>query len=340
MHRYISSIALFFYALFKGVFMPNPDNIFDNLFNTIIIFITIYIQYAFKSYEVHPYDYLLKPVKQETLKSTIETASEKGIKFEVKDTVLPANISWLDPVDISTILGNALSNSIEACENVVNNTYINISFRYDESWLKITVSNTASAIPDKKKTGAGLISAKSESGHGIGIKSMAASAELYDGLIKYKYENGEFILEILLQRGLINVLFWKEKTAILLILTNIYLRNCDFMKKDFNARVGRNIRELRESLPLSIEEFAVLLDVSPGMMGLMERGQRGCSIKHFISLKERFGISIDTFVADESVKDVVDDNRIIQIVSLCDGFEEKEFDFIASQIRLYRQLKN
>ena len=122
-----------------------------------------------------------------------------GIMIDVTATKLPDTIDWIDPVDISIILGNALSNAIEACE-VSKGEIINISFKYDADWLGVTVKNPTNIIPKKKSNGIGLKSTKSRANHGYGLENITSSAEIYDGIVNYNYVDGLFILSVILQK--------------------------------------------------------------------------------------------------------------------------------------------
>jgi len=122
---------------------------------------------------------------------------EKGIILNVND-ILPTSIDWLDAVDVSIILGNGLSNAIEACEHC-NGKVITISFRFDDDWLVISIENPTDNTPDKKNSGIGILSSKKTAGHGLGLESMADSVERYDGTMKYEVKGNMFRLDILLQ---------------------------------------------------------------------------------------------------------------------------------------------
>jgi len=133
------------------------------------------------------------------LNSKHHEAEKEKIILRVSETALPPVIDWLDPVDINIILGNALSNAIEACI-IAEGNEINIALKYGDGWLKITITNPSVEPIGSKRNGAGLITTKAGGLHGLGMESMAAAAENYDGLMRYKYENGVFTMDILLQR--------------------------------------------------------------------------------------------------------------------------------------------
>lgn len=123
---------------------------------------------------------------------------DKGMILTVNH-ILPPKIEWLDPVDVSIILGNGLTNAMEACE-CCNGNEISVSFRYDDDWLLISIENPTIGYPVQKKNGIGIVSTKKGNHHGIGMENIAASIERYDGMMKYTVRDGKFILDILLQK--------------------------------------------------------------------------------------------------------------------------------------------
>lgn len=120
----------------------------------------------------------------------------KGIVLNVENIHLPSQITWLDSVDLSIILGNALSNAIEACE-LCNGKDIYVTFQYNY-FLFFSIENPTISEPFPKKYGTGFMSSKGK-GHGIGMESMEMAVLRYDGLMEYKVENDIFVLDVLLQ---------------------------------------------------------------------------------------------------------------------------------------------
>jgi len=60
--------------------------------------------------------------------------------------------------------------------------------------------------------------------------------------------------------------------------------------------IGGRIREIRESLHLTIRPFAKLLLTSPTTLSLVENGQRDPSFPIIRELRLRYGISIDDMI--------------------------------------------
>ena len=122
---------------------------------------------------------------------------EKGIKLNINNVRLPAHIAWLDSVDLSIILGNALNNAIDAC-GCCHGDNICISFQY-HNWFIFSMENPTDSKPLPKKYGAGFMSSKKGERHGIGMENMEAAVARYDGHIEYTVDEGIFRLDVLLQ---------------------------------------------------------------------------------------------------------------------------------------------
>lgn len=78
----------------------------------------------------------------------------------------------------------------------------------------------------------------------------------------------------------------------------------EFIRK----QVGKNIRKERRKLDLSMEQLAEMLDISSAFLGLIERGERGTSIKNLILLSKIFEIPLDDLVLKDS-KTCVSENK-------------------------------
>ena len=65
---------------------------------------------------------------------------------------------------------------------------------------------------------------------------------------------------------------------------------------DYNKIIGSNVRFERQKRDLTIEELSEILNIAPGFLGLIERGQRGTSIKNLCKIAEFFSISLDQLI--------------------------------------------
>ena len=95
--------------------------------------------------------------------------------------------------DLTTILGNALDNAIEACKQMKQEDKwidIFIGNHYNRTTIKIVNSYEIEPIKNKGK----FISIKSDNSqlHGHGISSMKAITEKNGGIMKIEYMNNAF----------------------------------------------------------------------------------------------------------------------------------------------------
>lgn len=123
-------------------------------------------------------------------------ASSKNINMDVKVSI-PKDIG-IEPLDLCTILGNALDNSIEANEKIQDEAqrYIKVIMNPYKDYLFIEISNP-SIINPIDEDGKLRTTKKDKENHGFGIKSIESVVEKYNGMLSYEYVNGKFILNIM-----------------------------------------------------------------------------------------------------------------------------------------------
>lgn len=68
---------------------------------------------------------------------------------------------------------------------------------------------------------------------------------------------------------------------------------------EYWENIGANIRTMRRSRGLTIEDLACVLDIAPGFLGLVERGTRGVSIANLNKICEFFGVTLETLVKEQ-----------------------------------------
>lgn len=126
--------------------------------------------------------------------------AQKKIEMDMKINI-PDNLT-IKPLDLCTILGNALDNSIEANEKLKSDDkrYIDLKINPYKDYLFIEILNPSSINPigedGKLKT-----TKKDKENHGFGMKSIEAVVEKYKGILHYEYNDGKFILNIMLPIG-------------------------------------------------------------------------------------------------------------------------------------------
>ena len=108
---------------------------------------------------------------------------------------------------------------------------------------------------------------------------------------------------------------------------------------DYAKIIGSNIRYDRG---LTIDDFAKVIGMAPGFLGLIERGQRGTSVKNMVAIAEFFDISLDDLITKDlsnggaDMKDM-ENTRSAKarraLKSLVSSLTEDEIVFITSVIK-------
>lgn len=114
-------------------------------------------------------------------------------------------------------------------------------------------------------------------------------------------------------------------------------------KEQIRVVMGENIRKERISRNLAVDQLAKLLDITPGFMGLIERGQRGTNPSTLLKLSEIFETTIDTFFyGREGTELPVEINETEeqlrkQIASLIFDSDENELEFVIAAVKFCRK---
>lgn len=130
------------------------------------------------------------------LNSKLTLAQSKGIVLHAKAHV-PERISVQD-VDLGVILGNLLSNAIEATQSgsEADGHFIRVYIHEMKGQLYINITNTMER--PIRKTGSEILTTKKGKEHGFGLKRIDKTVEKYDGYINRQFEEGVFATEITL----------------------------------------------------------------------------------------------------------------------------------------------
>ena len=117
-------------------------------------------------------------------------------------------------------------------------------------------------------------------------------------------------------------------------------------KEQLRKFLGANIKRQRLMRKLSLDEFAELLSITPGFIGLVERGQRGVTSHNLLKIAEIFGISIDSLFY--GVDGINGDNIFVKetqkqhekISCLTTGFTIDELNLVVNFIKGLRHMKD
>lgn len=116
----------------------------------------------------------------------------KEIKFDVD--VKTSNLSYIDDVDLSTLMNNLLDNAVEAAEKSYN-AFVQITiFSKNNIYDGLIIKNSCSVSPvtDNKE----LKTRKSDkTHHGLGIKSINKIVKKYGAVYDWKYDDQQKVFE-------------------------------------------------------------------------------------------------------------------------------------------------
>jgi transcriptional regulator with XRE-family HTH domain len=130
------------------------------------------------------------------------------------------------------------------------------------------------------------------------------------------------------------------------------------MEKDFDTLgteyyikiIGSNIRYERKKRNLTIEDLAEIIGMAPGFLGLIERGQRGTSIKNLVKIAEIFSLSLDQLITVDlrnlelnGVREPKGNNKtrhskLSTLTSLMKNMTESELEYLVANIKALRKL--
>ena len=112
---------------------------------------------------------------------------------------------------------------------------------------------------------------------------------------------------------------------------------------DYWKNIGTNIRLLRKSRGLTIEDLACVLDIAPGFLGLVERGTRGVSLANLARICTFFNVTLDQLVKGrvEVEPYVVDKDSLMgKVHDLAFSLTEEELKVITNNAKRVMALKS
>ena len=118
-----------------------------------------------------------------------------GIDFSPQ--LLYYDLGFIDPIDTSSIFDNAFDNAIRACAEMDGELkrWISLKIYKTECFLICEITNSYTN-PINTEHGELVSNKKDKEHHGVGIKSIRATALKYGGDISHSYSDSEFRLSI------------------------------------------------------------------------------------------------------------------------------------------------
>lgn len=106
----------------------------------------------------------------------------------------------MDPLSLSSLLGNMWNNSLEACQRLQNGQpniqpFIHFYIKPFQHMILIHIENNYDKIIVQNNT---YLSVKEEGSHGLGLKRMAEIVSKVDGVIQINSENNVFTVHIMI----------------------------------------------------------------------------------------------------------------------------------------------
>ncbi|SCH86247.1 Sensor protein CitS [uncultured Clostridium sp.] len=127
--------------------------------------------------------------------SKVKLAKEKEIKIDL-DIKINSNIS-ITNLDMCTILGNLLDNSIEACDIIEGDKFIDLKIVSEDKGLIIKISNSTNGYVNE--VNGKFVTIKDKRINGIGIIQIDRTVKKYNGYINRKHEGSIFTTYIMIQ---------------------------------------------------------------------------------------------------------------------------------------------
>lgn len=133
-------------------------------------------------------DAVLTAKRMQALESDVE------VSYIVDGRVL----HFIEPLDLTAILGNALDNAIEAAMHLAEGRLVHLAVFAQDSFVMVRVENTFDGTVHRRN--GHLLTRKREPGHGYGLRNIRAAAERYGGSVSIDSGRQWFALRVLFPR--------------------------------------------------------------------------------------------------------------------------------------------
>lgn len=140
-----------------------------------------------------------RKVLNAVINTKYKIAKIKGIDIQC---VVMDELNNISNLDISVLLSNLLDNAIEACEKNKRSSEIKLKMWSDAGYYCIELSNTVESdvLVDNPHL---LTSKKDKQLHGIGLRSVHAIVDKYNGMINFYQRSNKFYVYVSLNRYII-----------------------------------------------------------------------------------------------------------------------------------------
>lgn len=123
-------------------------------------------------------------------------AKNKGITLQI-DVKIPV-ILGIEDTELCTLISNSIENAMNAVENLKDESLRKIEIYLNVKNNKLLISTRNAYEGELEMDGKLFKSKRKESGHGYGVKSIISIVDRYTGLYSFNYDDGIFILSIMI----------------------------------------------------------------------------------------------------------------------------------------------
>lgn len=141
-------------------------------------------------------EYTNNPILNVILNDKKKIAVLRNIAFKLDIGIV--DLSFMEPIEVTTIFGNLLDNAMEACESVEKNKYIKIKLDKYHDFIVIKISNSTMPI-DKWHMGKPV--SKKGRNHGIGLINVENVIKKYHGSMVLEEHDQEFSCKIIFNKA-------------------------------------------------------------------------------------------------------------------------------------------
>lgn len=139
-----------------------------------------------------PVGYSDNPILNILLSDKCVQMEKLGISAEIN--IDHVSLSFLKPIDTTTIFGNLLDNAVEASKQVEGERFIRIKISSNHKMAVVQIENTCGKVVWKN----GQPVTQKGKNHGLGLLNVRNSIAKYDGDLTLRQEEGLFVAEFFL----------------------------------------------------------------------------------------------------------------------------------------------
>lgn len=139
-----------------------------------------------------PQQYTNNPILNILLNDKKRSAVSYDINFQLE--IGNVSLSFMEPLEITTVFGNLLDNAIEACQQVEKNRYITLRLDTYNDFTAVYIINSSSG---RKEWRGGKPVSQKAGNHGIGLINVEHIVKKYNGNIIFEETERTFSCKII-----------------------------------------------------------------------------------------------------------------------------------------------